>query len=57
MIYNELLQWALLAFVIWRVFRHEVSLNMIAEAFIAINRLLQSIKDAVEDDSDDDKQD
>lgn len=48
--WNELLQWAVLGLVVYRVLRHERTLVMVGECFVVLNKLLQSIKDAVESD-------
>ena len=52
MIYNEALQWLLLGLLLWRMMKHETTLNMAIEAFISINKLLQTIKEAVENGDD-----
>ena len=50
MIYNELLQWAVLGLLFYRVVKHEQALVMVSECFEVLNKLVQSVKDAVDDD-------
>lgn len=50
--WNELLQWAVLGVVLYRVLWHEKTLGSVSECFTVLNTLLQSINDAVRNNDD-----
>jgi len=49
MIYNEILQWLLLGLLLWRLMKHERTLNGIITCFTVLNQLMQTIKEELDD--------